>query len=417
MNKHTYTLAERHDLLEELHRRESQMIDVILHGHHAIIECKHPPESPVATHEWVPAWLLRERHEARLANDPNTPALVLPSAPKMPQIFATFEDPTGNWPDAWVARMTDHAHQQLCTRLSVPIRLARRTATYYPELYERMINTWITHNESTLLLRLSLGEMGMTVRSLASSRYLRFDNKHMVEAAIVACELLESKPEECVMVFSSDADDMRVDARSAKGVTGEDGLTFSVGATLENSEVGRSAIKLTPFLYIGLGDGLYLSLGASNPWTRRHVTAVRSELGVVEGDDPAIPLIVDKIGRKLYETVAHISFDTVLDVVGRARATRPLPLLNAEALVDLCAVTADIGETITACVAAAGAALSGDDRNSLFHAACAVAWTAQLLSYEHPERPRLMRFAWSIMGAGPRSKILVGLSKEPEMAE
>lgn len=141
--------------------------------------------------------------------------------------------------------INDHAHNQIAQRLAIPRKYYDRMRVEAPGLLDTNVGHWFVNAPETRMVRMLDGN----VRALMSSRYKRRDNLDLVEQAILPA--FGSRPDMFHFQVASLTPERLVIRALCPSVTREVevGDVVQAGIQITNSEVGKSSLSVTPFVW------------------------------------------------------------------------------------------------------------------------------------------------------------------------
>lgn len=178
-------------------------------------------------------------------------------------------------------KLTDWAASQLCTKIGMPYNYFERCPE---ELRSMNVNHWLEGASSKeVLLRLRENEDANTIRSIASSRYTKFDNHEVV--ALVDQFLNKLNKDYEIEMWRNDGDNfhlrMTFDHMATdvgKTPFGQDDI-HKVGVHIMNSEVGKSSVRIMPMVYrLVCTNGLMAWRASDDIFSQRHIYINENEM-------------------------------------------------------------------------------------------------------------------------------------------
>lgn len=228
--------------------------------------------------------------------------------------------------------ISEQAHRQIGTHLSIPAKYYNRMLHEYPELLATNVNAWFQRAAAPRMLRVLDG----TMRAFVSNRYLRIDH-HEVSCAVLP--VVGEMPD--IRFVSCQITDSRMYIKLVNPHMQEEiapGLTVQAGLLISNSEVGLGSVSVQPLVYTPEYDAGMI-IGASST-KRVHSGPIYSvedhfsippEQSYLSAGSPFLTQIRETVREAVDElpfeqTVArireareaHFSADLVLDVVQAA---------------------------------------------------------------------------------------------------
>lgn len=197
------------------------------------------------------------------------------------------------------------AHQQITSRLDIPVKYYNRMLEKTPELLARNVNHWFASSPEKRLVRTLDG----TVRAFLSDRYQRIENEQI---ANVVLPILLEEPE--VRIESCQITDSRMYIKAVfPRIQGEvsKGDIVQSGIAISNSEVGQGAVKIEPLVFrLVCLNGMIIN---DSKFSARHVggrigsndsniiTMLSDE--AIKADDHAILLKTRDVVRAAFDSV------------------------------------------------------------------------------------------------------------------
>lgn len=139
--------------------------------------------------------------------------------------------------------ITEHAHNQIASKLDIPRRYYHRVREQAPALLAQNVNHWLAQDGDRRMVRTVAG----TMRAYLSDRYQRIENEQILEMAM---PVLAEIPDVQIVSTALTETNMYIKAVAPR-LTGEvrKGDAVQAGVILRNSEVGSGAIVIEPFVY------------------------------------------------------------------------------------------------------------------------------------------------------------------------
>lgn len=144
--------------------------------------------------------------------------------------------------------LSETAHEQLASKLDIPMKYYNRMRTSSPELLDKNINHWFGAQKDSFLLRTLDGK----VRGVLSDKYRPMDNAELAEAAlpklmeldleIMSCEVTEKR-----MFIKAVDKRMTKDIPSGKKMGDGSHTIFDTlcpAITISNSEIGYGSLSV-----------------------------------------------------------------------------------------------------------------------------------------------------------------------------
>lgn len=142
-----------------------------------------------------------------------------------------------------IFNVNDLTHQQIASRLQIPLKYYQKMRLEYPSLLDENINSWFNKNGERRMLR----TLDANIRAFLSDRYRRLDNLELAEAVLPIIK--EMKGAEIV---SSDITDthmyIKVINKKLKAEVDVNDVV-QAGIVISNSEVGLGSLKVEPLIY------------------------------------------------------------------------------------------------------------------------------------------------------------------------
>lgn len=138
--------------------------------------------------------------------------------------------------------LTNYAHSQLASRLSIPKNYYDRLRTNYPALLAENVNAILHQEPEKRMIRTLDGH----IRAFVSDRYRPLDNYDLAEVTLpslekAGCELVSAEITETRMYLKA------VTPRLKGEVTKGDPV--QAGIVISNSEVGAGSLRIEPLVY------------------------------------------------------------------------------------------------------------------------------------------------------------------------
>lgn len=137
----------------------------------------------------------------------------------------------------------DIAHNQIATRLDIPVKYYKRLRENAPGLLANNVNHWLHTNPETRMIRTLDGQ----ARAFLSDRYQRIENEEIASTMLPL--LIE---QESVKIVSTAITETRMYIKAVfTHIQGEAKLgdVVQAGVAISNSEVGMGAVKIEPLVY------------------------------------------------------------------------------------------------------------------------------------------------------------------------
>lgn len=155
---------------------------------------------------------------------------------------------------------TKVGNEHLATKLKIPAQYYERMRQLQPELLDENVNTWLRNSNENYFIRTFEDVTGNKFRAMLSEHYKVMDNYDVFHAFMST--LYETKqPVEVVQASTTDtrmyvkvvsrveADASELLLHYRNPITGTRSVTARMGIEMTNSEVGKGAFQLMPFLY------------------------------------------------------------------------------------------------------------------------------------------------------------------------
>lgn len=190
--------------------------------------------------------------------------------------------------------ITDNAHQQISTRLGIPVKYYRRLLADHTDLVVTQVNALFEREPQSRLVRVLDGK----VRAFLSNRYLRLDNAQVLEETLpivvngdLQTELLSTNVGENKMhlkcLFTGDELAQEITNKTKTGET----RIIRPGFRISNSETGHGSLNVEGFFYDGYcTNGQVYNMENAISFRRTHLGAK-----LVEGND--FQVVSDKTKR------------------------------------------------------------------------------------------------------------------------
>ena len=135
------------------------------------------------------------------------------------------------------------AHQQIATRLNIPLRYYQKMQNEAPELLDRNVNCWLNQNPERRIIRVLDGN----VRAFLSDRYRRLDNLELFVAVLPVIQEMNGAQIESCEVTSTHLY-LKVVNRRVKAEV-RVGDVVQAGFVVSNSEVGLGSLRVEPLVF------------------------------------------------------------------------------------------------------------------------------------------------------------------------
>ncbi|WIW70653.1 DUF932 domain-containing protein [Anaerosinus gibii] len=142
-----------------------------------------------------------------------------------------------------IFNVNDLAHQQIASRLQIPLKYYQKMRLEYPSLLDENINSWFNKNGERRMLR----TLDTNIRAFLSDRYRRLDNLELAEAVLPIIK--EMKGGEIVSADITDTHMyIKVINKKLKAEVAVNDVV-QAGIVISNSEVGLGSLKVEPLIY------------------------------------------------------------------------------------------------------------------------------------------------------------------------
>lgn len=228
--------------------------------------------------------------------------------------------------------ISEQAHRQIGTHLSIPAKYYTRMLTEYPELLAENVNAWFEREGTARMLRVLDGRM----RAFVSNRYLRIDHH---EVSCAAIPVIGEMPD--IHFVSCQITDSRMYIKLVNPHMQEEiapGITVQSGLLITNSEVGLGSVSVQPLIYYPEVDaGMIVRTSSTKRVHSGPVYSVEEnfhippEQSYLQDGSPFLEQIRntvrDAVDEQMFEQTAahireareaHFSADHVLDIVQAA---------------------------------------------------------------------------------------------------
>lgn len=139
--------------------------------------------------------------------------------------------------------VSDTAHQQIASRLQIPLRYYQKMRLEYPALLDENINSWFAKTPERRMIRVLDGR----VRAFLSDRYRRLDNLELCAAVLPIIQEMKGADIESCEVTDSHLY-IKVINKKLKAEVGV-GDIVQAGFCISNSEVGLGSLKVEPLIF------------------------------------------------------------------------------------------------------------------------------------------------------------------------
>ncbi|WIW69869.1 DUF932 domain-containing protein [Anaerosinus gibii] len=142
-----------------------------------------------------------------------------------------------------IFNVNDLTHQQIASRLQIPLKYYQKMRLEYPSLLDENINSWFSKNGERRMLR----TLDTNIRAFLSDRYRRLDNLELAEAVLPIIK--EMKGAEIVSADITDTHMyIKVINKKLKAEVDVNDIV-QAGIVISNSEVGLGSLKVEPLIY------------------------------------------------------------------------------------------------------------------------------------------------------------------------
>lgn len=142
-----------------------------------------------------------------------------------------------------IFNVNDLSHQQIASRLQIPLKYYQKMRLEYPSLLDENINSWFNKNGERRMLR----TLDTNIRAFLSDRYRRLDNLELAEAVLPIIK--EMKGAEIVSADITDTHMyIKVINKKLKAEVAVNDVV-QAGIVISNSEVGLGSLKVEPLIY------------------------------------------------------------------------------------------------------------------------------------------------------------------------
>jgi hypothetical protein len=137
---------------------------------------------------------------------------------------------------------TRHAHQQIASRLDIPMRYYERMQSQAPELLANNVNHWFKEKPERRMVRTLDGQ----ARAFLSNRYRPLDNMDLAEIVLPKLTSMDCAIQSCEITPTR----MYIKATTER-ITGEvqKGDIVQAGICVSNSEIGSGSLKVEPLIF------------------------------------------------------------------------------------------------------------------------------------------------------------------------
>jgi hypothetical protein len=165
--------------------------------------------------------------------------------------------------------VSDHAHQQIATRLKIPTRFYDRMRTDYPAQLSDTVNT-ILHNEPE---RRMVRTLGNHARAFLSDRYKRIDHDLIAEATLSALSTVSTQIEPASFAITDKRLYMKILFPKIEGEVRKGDLV-QAGFVVSNSEIGMGSAVIQPLIYrLVCTNGMTMPISGLGSMKKRHLGA------------------------------------------------------------------------------------------------------------------------------------------------
>ena len=139
--------------------------------------------------------------------------------------------------------ISELAHQQIASRLQIPLRYYQKMQEQQPALLQENVNTWLHDAPERRMIRTLDGSM----RAFLSDRYRRLDNLELCAAVLPIIKSMSGTEIKSCEVTPSHMYLKVVNKRMKSEV--QPGDVVQAGFVISNSEVGLGSVKVEPLIY------------------------------------------------------------------------------------------------------------------------------------------------------------------------
>lgn len=143
-----------------------------------------------------------------------------------------------------VLKVAPNAHQQIASRLNIPLPYYKRMLSLQPSLLADNVNTWFNSQPERRMIRTLDG----TARAYLSDRYRRLDNYQLAETVLPILSEMGAG----IQILSTEITETRmylkvVNRRLEAEVS--EGDIVQAGIAISNSEIGLGSLRVEPLIY------------------------------------------------------------------------------------------------------------------------------------------------------------------------
>ena len=209
--------------------------------------------------------------------------------------------------------ITQNAHRQIGTHLSIPSKYYEKMRTEDPELLTVNVNSWLSRSNTTRMLRVLDGR----ARAFLSNRYLRLDNYEIANAVLPIIADIKGATVESCQITEDRMYIKVVNERLQKEVTPGD--IVQAGIIISNSEVGLGSVSVQPLVY---------RLVCSNGMVVNDAGTRRNHIGRTNSEDENFLLYSDETIAADDKAFMMKVQDTVRAVVDEARFSQVVDIMR-----------------------------------------------------------------------------------------
>lgn len=221
--------------------------------------------------------------------------------------------------------LLDHAHNQIATRLNIPLKHYRRLLADHPDLVIHQVNALFEREPASRMIRV----LGNKVRAFLSNSYARLDNYDLMTGLLPS---IMGGPEHRVMSSNINEHDATM-----KVIYTGDELSHEVarahgqprvirpGFRFSNSETGRGALRIEAFFYDSYcTNGCVFGVDNALELSRTHLGGK-----VLEGVD--FEVVSQDTDRRRHELVMSEARDIIKTMSNPERVAQMAEVLRAKA--------------------------------------------------------------------------------------
>ena len=211
--------------------------------------------------------------------------------------------------------VNDNAHQQIASRLNIPIRYYQKMQLESPQLLDQTVNDSFKKLAENRMLRTLDG----TAKAFLSDRYRRIDN---LEICAAIYPFIEST--KFLSVESADVTDshlyLKVINKRIKSEISK-GTTIQGGFVISNSEVGEGCLKVEPLIFNSVSKNALIfkdCLHKTNHIGRQFKSSAPCEIPADERNYNAN--IFSKLQKDIQATISDPeTFDTIVQLLKQSK--------------------------------------------------------------------------------------------------